>query len=110
MVQCSSPWQKPHLCWIAYVIRYQFPSDQCETQKGDACAFPFYYDGKEQKHYKCTKASAGMPMSKSWCATRKTSQDHKYNDSDWGYCQEGCSTEGNQIKEIFTLNQNEATQ
>ena len=84
---------------IAYEISYQFLSERCETQKVDNCVFPFWYDGKE--YYNCTRAWAGMPInSKPWCATRGTrlyfvEKNPAYNDSDWGYCHEGCPTEGN---------------
>merc|ERR1719282_1730995 len=49
----------------------------CQTENGDACVFPFTYQGT--LYHECTSVVAGKP----WCFT---------DGGGWGYCQESCST------------------
>ena len=73
----------------------------CKTERGDPCVFPFWYD--RIKHFRCTQAQAGISIiTKPWCATTITFENHTYSDSDWGNCQEGCPTEGEIVIKIIT--------
>ena len=59
----------------------------CTTKKGNACVFPFNYQGKS--YDKCT--SDGQMSNKIWCATTKDSNGYY---DDWDYCNVETCTEG----------------
>ena len=61
----------------------------CLTTEGEACKFPFTYQGTE--YFECTSiANNGVP----WCGTAS---------GGWGNCQASCTGDENDIENSMTI-------
>ena len=54
----------------------------CQTTSGDACVFPFVFQG--QRYDACT--TDRDPTGRQWCSTRTNPTNDKHQTGFWGYC------------------------